>query len=345
MSVTVRDTRTLSPEAQEELRRRGVAALLGGASKTQVAVMLGVRLQTVWRWEKRYAAGGEAGLASGVRGQRPGVQKALSPEQEAALEQALKAAPDSHGLNYHLWTVEAVRELIIAWYDITLSPQTVGVYLRSWGLSPQKPIRRAIEQDPAKVAAWLRREYPKIVAAAKKDKAEIFWADQMGLRSDHHAGRTWAPRGKTPVVYGTGKRFRLNVMAAISNRGSLRFTVFAHGFRGPVFIDFLDRLARQAGRKVHVIVDGHPVHRAKLVKAWLANNADRVMLHYLPGYSPELNPTELLNGDVKTNALGRRRPVTVEQMDTEVRSYLHKRQKQPGIVARYFHHPKVAYAA
>ena len=152
--------------------------------------------------------------------------------------------------------------------------------------------------------------------------------------------------GQTPVVKGTGQRFKTNVLAAVSNTGTLRFRVFDERFTGPVFLDFLKRLVRQnAGKKVVLIVDGHPAHRAKLVREWVAAHPELIELHFLPGYSPELNPAEMLNQDVKNNALGRRRPRSLTDMVRDLRAYLRSRQRQPHVVARYFHERHVTYAA
>jgi transposase len=189
------------------------------------------------------------------------------------------------------------------------------------GVQPQKPQHRALEQDPAAVARWLAEDSPAICAQAKREGGVVLWLDEMGVRSDAAAGRSWAPVGQTPVIKGTGKRFRVNMVSAISNAGRLRFRLFTGSFTGAVFIDFLGRLVRDCGgRKVHLIVDGHPVHRAKLVSAWVGRHADRIELHFLPGYSPELNPVEQLNQDVKANAAGRRRARSAAELAKELRS-------------------------
>jgi transposase len=167
----------------------------------------------------------------------------------------------------------------------------------------------------------------------------------MGMRSDHQAGTTYGRRGRTPVVPGTGQRFSCNMISTITNRGQLSFMVFRERFTSEVFLRFLRRLIRQAGRKVFLIVDGHPVHRSKRVAIWLEQHADRIRLYRLPGYSPDLNPDELLNNDVKANAVGRRRPGDRDEMIADVRGYLRSTQKCPGIVRNFFKHPSVAYAA
>jgi transposase len=207
-------------------------------------------------------------------------------------------------------------------------------------------MRRAYEQSDEAVRRWLEVEYPAIETAARRERAEILWLDESGLRSDHTAGRTWAPVGQTPITKGTGQRFRANLIAAISNTGTLRFRVFDERFTGPVFLDFLKRLTRDNhGRRIRLILDGHPAHRARIVRDWVADHPELIELHFLPGYSPELNPAECLNQDVKTNALGKRRPVNVTELKTDVRRFLRSCQRRPAKVARYFHERHVRYAA
>jgi transposase len=340
--------RRLSPQAQEELRRRAVAAVVvEGRSQGEVARLFGVSRQSVNLWVAAHRRGGGRALASGKRGRRPGEQRALKPWQQAQIAKAIKEKnPDQLKLPFFLWTREAVRELIVRRFRIRLSLVTVGNYLRQWGFTPQKPLRRAFEQDAERVRRWLAQDYPAIAAAARREGAEILWADEMALRSDHAAGRSYGKRGQTPVVPAAGRRFSTNVISAISNRGRLHFRVFTSSFTGELFIDFLRRLCRQlGGRKLYLIVDGHPVHRSGKVRAWLRAHQDELALFYLPPYSPELNPDELLNQDVKTNALGRRRPHNQTELIRGTRSYLHRRQRQPVIVSRYFHEPHVRYAA
>ena len=323
-----------------------MAAVLAGRSQGEAARLFGVSRQTVNGWVKACQAGGERALSSRRRGRRPGEQQALRPWQQARIARAIRDKnPDQLKLPFFLWTREAVRDLIERRFGIRLSLVAVGTYLRSWGFTPQKPVRRAFEQDCERVKRWLEQEYPGIAKAARRAGAQVLWGDEMGLRSDHAAGRSFAVRGRTPVVAGTGQRFSASVISAISNRGRLHFMVFTGRFDAKLFIAFLKRLIRQVGRKVFLIVDGHPVHRARAIKDWLAQHADEIALFYLPPYSPELNPDELLNQDVKTNALGRRRPTNRDELISDTRSYLRRRQRQPALVSRYFQEPHVAYAA
>jgi transposase len=338
------DTRSLPAAAQAALRNRAVRAVLAGMTQAEAARVFGVHHNAVNRWVKRYRQGGWAGLAERRRGRRPGEQAALSePQQQEVIALVRDATPDQLGLAGFLWTREAVAELIARRYELLLARTTVGAYLRGWGFSPQRPQRRALEQNPAAVARWLATEFPAIRAQAKREGGMVLWLDEMGIRSDAAAGRSWAPVGQTPVMKRTGKRFRVNMISAVSNAGMLRFRLFTGSFRGPVFIDFLRRLLRDCGgRKVHLIVDGHPVHRAKAVSAWVGRHAE---LHFLPGYSPELNPVELLNHDVKANAAGRRRPRSAKELRHELYGYLRRRQRQPQVLVRFFDYPTTRYAA
>lgn len=332
--------------AQEELRRRAVALVAEGRTQTEVARLLDVSRQSVNEWVAAYRRGGGEALAARRRGRRRGEKTVLSSSQQAQIAKAIREQnPDQLRLPGFLWTRALVCELIERRFGITVTEKTAGRYLRVWGFSPQKPARRAFEQDPDAVAEWLERRYPKLEARAYREKARILWADEMGLRSDHNVGRSWSPVGQTPVVEGTGQRFAANVISAISNKGHLQFMVFKQRFTGRVFIDFLSRLVRQAGgQKVILILDGHPVHRSAKARRWVEAHAEQIELEFLPGYSPELNPTELLNQDVKSNALGRQRPHSQAELMDDTRSYLRSTQRRPRLVARYFDGKHVSYA-
>ncbi len=184
MGVVVRDARRLSPQAQEDLRRRAVAAVKAGYTQVAVSTVLGVSPQAVSRWVNAFDRKGNQALKAGKRGRRPGEQKALDPRQEALLRRAVMSKnPEQVALPGLVWTRPQVRDLARRWFGIGLSLVTIGKYLRSWGLSPQKPVRKAYEQNPQAVARWLEVEYPAIAKQAKKDKAILLWLDQTGLRS------------------------------------------------------------------------------------------------------------------------------------------------------------------
>jgi transposase len=296
---------------------------------------------------RRWRDGGWEGLKERRRGRRPGEQQMLLPWQQGVIVTLIKERnPDQLKLPGFLWTRDAVVELIDNRFGVRLAVTTVGRYMRSWGFTPQVPAHRAFERDAEAVRVWLEETYPKIVAEAKREGGLILWQDETGFRSQCSHGRSWSPRGQTPVVEGTGQRFGVNMSSAIGNDGSLRFMLFEGNFNQFVFIDFLERLIKHhPDRKVYLIVDSHPSHRSKLVKEWVGEHAERIALRFLPGYSPDLNPVELLNHDVKANAVGRQRARNLLELKDNVVSYMNGREKQPHVIKRFFTHKLTAYAA
>ncbi|MEX3640176.1 IS630 family transposase [Paraburkholderia sp. BR14320] len=256
----------------------------------------------------------------------------------------IERMPDQLALPFYLWTRESVAQLIEQQYGITVSATTAGQYLKTWGMSAQKPVRRAYERNDAAIARWLDEHYPTIAKEAKQEEPTILWGDETGLRSDHVSGTGFALKGQTPLVRATGQRFDCNMISAISNRRMLSFMVFEGTFKNATFIEFLKRLLKQVTRKIYLIVDGHPVHRSVAVRRFVADNAERLRLIRLPGYCPELNPDELLNQDVKTNVFGKRRPTSKAEMIGNVRRHLHRRQKEPHVIRNPFKEKHVSYA-
>jgi transposase len=340
-----RDARKLPPTAQEELRRRAVAAIHGGMTQTEASKVFGVARKTIWFWLCAHEEGGSAALAARKRGPKGGATR-LKGWQAAAICNLIRDRhPEQLKLPFVLWTSGAVRRLIQRKFDVAVSRRTVRRYLKHWGFTPQKPKRVAYERNPEAVKHWLKNVYPAVRRQAKREKARLYWGDEMGVRSDHQAGRSYSPKGVTPTRPGTGKRFGANMLSAITNRGDVAFMVFKGKFSASVFVRFLKRLVKQTKKKSFLIVDGHPVHRSRAVKTWLRANRARLRLFYLPAYSPDLNPDEMLNNDVKSNAIGKRSPRTQGQMMRTMRNYLEKRRGNPELVKRYFHEESVRYAA
>jgi transposase len=339
------DGRKLTPGTQEQIRRRAVTAVIHGMTHVKAAEVFGVTRHSVDRWIKTYKAAGVSALKARKRGPK-GERSRLQGWQAATICNLIRDRhPEQLKLPFVLWTAEAVRQLIRRKLELRVSARTVRRYLARWGFTPQKPVRHAYERNEAAVQRWLTEDYPAIRKEAEHKKALIYWGDEMGVRSDHQAGRSYAPKGKTPVISGTGQRFGCNVLSAITNRGHLNFMVYKKGFTASVFVRFLRRLIKQANRTVFIIVDRHPVHRSKKVSEWLENHKSQIRLFFLPGYSPDLNPDEMVNQDVKTNAVGRKRAHNREQLMRHVRGYLDRRRRQPDMVMRYFHEKSVLYAA
>jgi len=342
--MSSKDARRLSAEAQEALRVRVIQAVRGGMKPAVAARTFGVSRTAVFYWRRAVRLGNVTSLRGKKRGRPP---KPRLPGHQAAtiVKLIIDRTPDQLRLSFALWTREAVRDLIAQRCGVTLSVRTAGRYLKRWGFTPQKPVRRAYERNPAAVKRWKEQEFPAIARQAKAEKAEIHWGDQMGVRSDHQAGRSYGRRGVTPVIAGTGKRFGANMMSSVTNRGHLSFLIFSEQFTAKVFIRFARKLLRQRRRTVFLIVDGHPVHRSAAVRDWLQANARRIRMFFLPGYSPELNPDEYLNNDVKTNAVGRKRAATKPELIANVEAYLRDTQRRPSIVRSYFQADDVQYAA
>src|SRR3954466_1832325 len=344
--VIKRDFRTLSSARQAELRR--VAGAMVGAGKTRIeaAETVGVNRRFVGQWVKVAAQCGEAVLAGGRRGRRPGEQKALNAAQEDRLRVLIaRGGPDQVGLSFALWTRQAVRALIARETGVWLTLSVVGRYLRAWGFTAQRPARRATERRDEVVRAWLERTYPAIARKAKAQGCEIHWADETGLSSRANYGRSFAPRGHTPVIRRPGKRFSQSMISSLTNRGKLRFMVYEGALKAPIFLNFLRRLIREATRKLFVIVDNLPVHRAHRVTTWVQDNANRIELCYLPSYAPEHNPDEFLNNDLKQAMARPRTPRDKAALKFGLISYMRSLQHCPAKVRAFFQAPTVHYAA
>jgi len=338
------DARSLSAKTQEEIRIKAVQAVLNGMTQKKAAAVFGVARPTVAKWLSMYRKGGMKVLKARQQGRPKGHKKIKGWQAGITVRTITDKTPEQLKMPFVLWARDSVQEFLEERFQIIVSVSTVGRWLKAWGFTPQKPLRRAIEQNPVDVQKWLNQEYPHIKQEAKKEDAEIHWGDEMGMRSDHQAFRSYGKKGQTPVIQGTGQRFGCNMISTITNLGTLRFKVFHGSFTTKVFIDFLGRLIRNSKRKIYLIVDRHSVHKSKAVKKWLEQNKNRIRMFFLPAYSPELNPDEMLNNDVKANAVGRRRPRHLEEMEDDVRGYLRRTQRNPKIVKSYFRAKNVCYA-
>src|SRR3954468_14196333 len=281
--VSNRDFRKLDMATQAELRR----------------VAVGRRY--VGEWVAAVERSGEGALAGGRRGRRPGEQKTLSPAQEKKIKGLIaRKCPDQLGLPFALWTREAVGMLIERETGQRFSSRsTIGGYLRDWGFTPQRPRKRATERHEPTVQRWLEHDYPAIVKRATTEDADIHWGDECGVSNQANYGRSFAPRGQTPVIPRPATRFTCSMISTLTNLGTLRFMIFEGALTAVIFLVFLQRLVRDAPRKVFLIVDNLRVHRAKLVTAWVLTNSDRIELFYLPPYAPEFNPDEFMHNDAK----------------------------------------------
>jgi len=340
------DGRKLSIEALNERRRRAVKMRLAGATIMEAVEQCELGRSAVIRASQAYARGGWRAVSVTGGGRPTGSGRLLSQAEESAVQWLIQdRTPDQLKMNYALWTRQAVSELIEVRYGIRLQVRTVGKYLKRWGYTPQKPLKKAYEQSPVAVGRWLGEQYPTIAKRAKQEGAEIHWGDETGLRSDDVRGRGYAPKGQTPVLRINSRREGLSVISTVTNKGEMRWKIFSGALNAKILLDFLKRLTRQRDRKLFLILDNLRVHHSKPVKQWLAENADKIEVFYLPSYSPELNPDELLNSDLKqrvtTAAPARTKRALTRTAERSLRSI----QKQPQRIQSYFQHKDVNYAA
>jgi transposase len=344
--METQDMRTLTREARYERRVQVVRLRKAGLTYEAIAAQTGLTRTGVFDICKRYATGGVKALRDKPGGRKVGEHRRLTAEQEAQIQKLIcDKTPDQLKLPYALWSRAAVAQLIVERFGIRLPVRTMGTYLSRWGFTPQKPIRRAYEQSPAAVRQWLDTDYPVIARRAKAEGAEIHWGDETGLRSDDVRGRSFAPRGETPVIRINSKREGLSVISTVTNKGQMRWKIFHGALNSEILIDFLRRLIKGAKKKIFLILDNLRVHHSQPVKEWLEKHTKAIELFYLPSYSPELNPDEMANADLKQAVTSKAPARAKGQLIKLARSHLHSVQKQPARIRSYFQHGPVRYAA
>lgn len=335
------DGRRLDHQTLEALRLRAVDQVERGADPRQVARTLGLHKHTVYGWVAAARAGGREALRAKPIPGRPA--KLTEQQRERVYRLVVGEDPRQLQFAFALWTREMVCQLIRREFGVSMSASAVGRMLRRLGLSPQRPLWRAWQADPEKVAAWKQREYPAIAREAKKVGATVYFADEAGIRSDHHAGTTWGAIGATPVVKTTGARFSLNMISAVTAKGLLRFSAFTGSLTADKFIEFCTRLMTDTDGPVFLVVDGHPVHRSRKVKNFAASTGGRLRLFQLPGYSPQLNPDEWVWKNVKSDRVGRSGITGPDQLKALAVAALRRLQAMPHIVRGFFGDPDLAY--
>ena len=337
------DARRLGHKTLTELRRRAVAQVQAGESPEVITRALGISRATMYGWLALYRSGGWAALDAHKRGGRP---RKLNGKALAWVYRTVTTKdPMQMTFAFALWTTGMIATLIYRRFGVRLSRSSVSRLLNQLGLSPQRPLWRAYQQNAEDVQHWLKRDFPRIVDLARREHAQIYFADEAGVRSDFHSGTTWGVRGQTPVVSTTGARFGMNLISAVNRQGQMRFMVTKGRVGARTFVEFLRRLLKDAKRPVFVIVDGHPAHRARLVKQYVESSNGRLRLFNLPGYSPELNPDEWVWNDLKNNGIGRKSLSAKPQLHKAVLSHMRHLQKSPALIRSFFHAPTTRYAA
>ena len=300
-------------------------------SFVKIAHILGIHRNSPAKWWKQYTAGGMKAIRSKRRGITTGMNRHMSKEQEHEVQKCIiDKTPDQYKLTFALWTRQAVGELIRLETGIDMPIRTVGEYLMRWGFTPQKPLKHAYEQRPEAVRKWKEEEYPAIQVRAKAVKAEIHWGDETGLRSDGQYGRSFAPKGRTPAIRLSAKRSSVSLISTVTNMGQMRFMMLKKPLNAQLLIQFMKRLLKDAKRKVFLILDNLRVHHAKIVQTWLEEHTDEIEVFYLPSYSPELNPDEYLNGNLKSSIHSLPPFRSNDKLEKAVISRMHKLQKRRG---------------
>ena len=341
------DARSYTSEQQKILRIKAVDMVYKhGYSKRGTGKALGVSRAHVIKWCQAFELNGYAGLELGRRGRRPGEQMALKPWQCATITNLIRdQTPDQLKMPFVLWERVGVRELIQEKFGITLALRTVGDYLRRWNMTPQRPLERAYRQNPKAIEKWLQEEYPKIKKRAEEEGALILWGDETGVQNHSNMGRSYASKGSTPVIRKSGKKLRVNMISAVSNRGHVRFMIYSERMNQKLFMNFLKKVVISCKQKVFFITDNLPVHHGKQVANWCAERKEEIELFFIPSYSPELNPDEYLNRDLKKNVNSSKIPRTEKDLKANLLSFMRKLQKLPKRVQSYFNAKPIGYAA
>ena len=317
-------------------------ALRDGQPPADVATAFGMNIRTVFKWLAKFVDGGQnALLAKPIPGRPPKV----SAEEMRWIARAVKDnTPQQFKFEFGLWTLSLLRELINREFGKSLSLESVRRIMKLLGFSAQKPLYQAWQQDPVLVKKWEEETYPVIKAAARAAGANVYFADEAGIRSDYHTGTTWAPIGETPLASVTGRRFSFNMISAVSPRGDFRFMIYEGSGTAQVFKEFLKRLMIGATKPVYVVVDGHSIHKAKLVMSYVDSLKGNLKLFYLPPYSPHLNPDELVWAHVKRQ-VSKQFVQDKDGMKKLALGALRRIQKLPALVKSFFMQQECRYAS
>ncbi len=346
MAIILPDARQLSDEVLEALRLRALRACELGYSESDVAAMLGVARETVSRWWSAYQAEGLDGLPGERTGRPVGSGRTLTDEQAAHIQQLIdENSPAKLGIKAPLWSRGAVRELIHKEYSIWMPVRTVGEYLKRWGYTKKKPSRHANDQDPQEVKEWLEETYPDIERQAEEEDAVILWTDESGVEADHHSAKGYARKGERATMEVPHSHIRRSVISAVGNHGECHFMTYTGTLNAALFIVFLEGLLTETTKKIYLITDRLSAHDCEEVSDWVEEHKDRIAMFLLPRRSPELNPDEYLNNDLKGNVHRSGLPNNADELADRIHVFLLKLLQLPGHVMSYFQHPSVQYAA
>ena len=336
-----RDGRRLARNTLEEMRMLAVQRMAEGEHPDEVAASFGMNRSWAYKIRARAAEHGEQALRS-IKG--TGRPRTLTAAQEQRVLRWINGRnPMQYGFDFGLWTRNLVRELVHRKFDVTLSVTSIGAMLARLELTPQKPLQRAYQRDPEAIERWQRETYPAIAIRAREENADIFFWDESGFRADSVHGKTWAPRGETPVVERPGQRQGMSAASAVNSKGAFWFATYEGGLTGELFVALLRKLMFKRKKAIHLIVDGLPAHRKAVVKDYVAGTQGKLTLHFLPGYAPDLNPDELVWSHVKRSGIARRPLQKGEKLGPRIHEQLAQIGQKPKLVRSFFRHPSVRY--
>jgi transposase len=335
------DGRTLPHDTSEMIRRWAVRRVKAGEKPSVVMKSYGLCRTTIYPWLRAVKRGGEKVLRSR---KHPGPEWKLTPAQKLKVRHWINGKdPRQYGFDFGLWTRKIVASLIAQRFDITLGVTAVGRLLAELDITPQKPLRRAYERDPAAIKRWTEQTFPALRARAKRRGAKIFFLDEAGVRSDQVLGRTWGLRGHTPEVPTSGQRQSVNAISAVNARGEFWFEIYTERLNAAKFVELLTHFMRRRKNPVMLILDSHPAHIAKCVAQYVQSLKGRLELHFLPGYAPELNPDEFVWNHLKKEGVSKKPLLKNESLRQRVRSDLVKIKSHPDLVRSFFKAPSVVY--
>jgi transposase len=338
-----RDGRTFDHATLETIRLMAVERVRDGEAPSAVIASYGFSRTSIYRWLKAAAKPG-VGLRA-LRARRAGGRpRSLTPHQERQVFRWVNGKdPRQYGLDFGLWTRSTVAALIDQKFGIQLGLTAVGELLAKLGLTPQKPLQRAYQRDPEAIERWRRETYPAIARQAKADGGEVFFWDESGFRADAVHGRTWGVRGQTPVVQRPGQRQSISAASAVNAKGGFWHCTYEGGLTAALFVNLLRKMMRYRAKPVHLVVDGLPAHKTKLVKDYVQSTQGRLTLHVLPGYAPELNPDEAVWSHMKRTGVARAPLRKGERLRDKIEQQLAAIKAAPQLIRSFFRAPSVAY--
>ena len=346
LMIKKEDFRKLSISAQASMRKIALKLVKRGESQLSVGELIGVSRQTINEWVNKEKRGEKYAISGKLRGRKVGEKRLITEDQSKIIQDYVNTTrPEDHNIKSALWSRKSVNALIKKHCGFFLPLSTIGEYLRRWGYTAQKPKKLAYEQQPKKVQFWLDEEYPSIAKQAEYEKAEIHWCDEVGIKQECQVLQSYSLKGKTPVVIHKSKRFSINMISTVTNNGKIRFMLYEETLKTDIFIEFLRRLVKYSKKKIFLILDNLKVHHSKKVQIWTRKHKNKISLFFLPPYTPQHNPDEYLNNDLKRNVNRKHIPLTKSELQGNLKSYLKSLQNNPEHIKKLFQAKEVKYAA